>query len=193
MDDKFKKRLEEIVFASRKIEKLDKEIDIFFEEITKRRRYDLAEGGLQSAAVIYPYGFAAKICDDDGRGTHRNAFVNLTKYLKRDRLYLSEYGSGFLSIYNDIIEELKDAVLIRIISSESTLQLSITSDKTISSEFQLITLKKILEKSNELKKKEKYKRVIVGFATPDIYYEHKEINEKMILSLKQVDNNATNN
>ena len=183
MDDKFKKRLEEIVFASRKLKRVDIEIDIFLDEITKRRRYDLAEGGLQSAVVIYPYGFAAKICDDDGRGTHRNAFVNLTKYLKKDHMYLSEYGVGFLSLYNEILEELKDAVLIRIVSSKSTLQLSITSNKTISSEFQLIALKELLEKANELKNNEVYKRVIVGFATPDIYNEHKEISEKMILSL----------
>ena len=183
MDIKFKKKLEEDIYASRKLKRVDEQINLFLEEITNRKRNDLAEGGLQSAAVIYPYGFAAKVCDDDGCGTHRNAFVNLTKYLKRDHMYISEYGLGFLNLYNDIMEELTNAVEIRLVSSISTLQLSITSNKKITSEFQLITLKKILEKANELKKTELYKKVVVGFVTPDIYTEHKEINDKMILSL----------
>ena len=179
MDDRFKESLEEKVYSSKNIDDLDQQIRLFYDELLLRRRDDVEEEGLQAAGVIYPDAFAAKICENNGKGTHQNSFVNLTKYLNGDNNYLSEAGTGYFMLYMDIMKQLQDSIQIRILSKEEELVLSITGSKPITNDFQLYTLKKLLIKAKEMNNNG-FNSVIVGVALPNIYFEHTNISDEMI-------------
>lgn len=180
MDDKFKKKLDEKVYSTNKVEDLDEQINLYCNDLFLRKRDDMEEEGLQAAAVIYPNVFAAKICENDGKGTHQNSFVNLTKYVNGDNNYLSEEGTGYFMLYKDIIKQLQDSIQIRVLAKEEELVISITGSKPITTDFQLQTLKRILIKANEMKNSNSFNVVMVGVALPNLYFEHTNISDELI-------------
>lgn len=147
-------------------EKIQSELESFFEELIKRKRNDPIEGGLQASMIILPTVFAAKINEEDGMSPHINSCVNLIKYINNDHKYLTREGTRNFNIYqkeNTIINN--DVIELRILDGEDTLMIAITSNKKTESLFELKMLKRITTICNNLMNNNIYKNIDIGIHT----------------------------
>ena len=118
----------------------------FLDEVVKRKRKSLYEGGLHAGLVAAKNGFAAKINEGDGRCSHFSTSINLTKHIKGDNVYITERGLGNNSLYREDLNDLfTSCIEARIIAGDRDLLMSFVSNKNALSTFQVDLLQSIAD------------------------------------------------
>lgn len=118
----------------------------FFDEVVKRKRRSLVEGGLHAGLVATKDGFAAKISEGDGKCSHFSTSINLVKFLKGDGFFITERGLGTTSLYKDALNDLfTSSIESRIVAGDRELLMSFVSNKGVLSEFQVDLLQSIAD------------------------------------------------
>lgn len=164
--------LEETIYSatsSDSEEKIQSELESFFEELIKRKRNDPIEGGLQASIVIFPNKFLAKVNEEDGMGSHSQSCINLVKYLNNDHKYLTKFGMRHFNLYPKERNQLNIlGTEIRILDGEEELMLAIVSEKSKENIFELKIIMEIIKLCSILMNKNYYKNVDIGIHTPNI-------------------------
>ena len=184
-DKRFTSVQEEAIYAFKEMEseeEINRKMYAFFSQLVERRRDDPIEGGLQAGIVIFPDKCAMKICENNGSGSHLNAFINLVKYLNNDNRYISLAGTGYFAISAAERKQLtENGVEVRILDGQNELMLAITSEALEKSQYQFEMLNKLLSLCKELKDSKIYDSIKIGLHTPvdeidfdDLYDEHYE-------------------
>lgn len=117
-------------------------IELFMQELNRRKRYDKEEEGLQATGIIRVDGVSAfKINENDGLEPHMFEEVNLERFLRELNAISKEefLGPGG---FNKIIESKKKcpgACYLRITASPNELVIAFTCSKTLNeSQFSVI-------------------------------------------------------
>ena len=118
----------------------------FFDEVVKRKRRKVYNGGLQAGLAVSKTAFAAKINEDDGKSSHLSTSINLTKYLNGDDFYITEKGLGNTSLYRHAYNELFTSCIdSRIVAGDRELLMSFISNRGELSYFQVGLLRAIAD------------------------------------------------
>ena len=168
--EKYTNNLEEkIYYSTDTSNQLDTQNQLlsYFKELIKRKRDDIEEEGLQGSIIILPHKFAAKISEENGKGTHQNNNVNLVRYLNNEDTYISKIGMQYPAIYKEEIKQIiKEGIEIRIIATEETLKLAIISSDNIKTIYQAKALKNIISICQKLMKEKAIPNIEIGLSTP---------------------------
>lgn len=118
----------------------------FFDEVVKRKRKKVYNGGLQAGLVVSKTSFAAKINENDGKNSHFSTSINLTKFLIDDDFYITEKGLGNTSLYRNAYNELFTSCIdSRIVAGDRELLMSFISNRGELSDFQVGLLRAIAD------------------------------------------------
>ncbi|MBR0351027.1 MAG: hypothetical protein IJH76_04340 [Clostridia bacterium] len=189
------KLIEKVYYSNskEKDEKAKEQIQKFLTELHERRREDPYEGGLQAEMVVMPEAFAAKVNENNGYDYHKITGVNLLRYIKKeDKYYSKEAIKHYGLLYNEANDILNNGVEIRILDGKNAIIVAIVSNKGIKSQYQIDTLKILIDNLKESQSKRLYTHVKVGLCTMNGTVECEDIKEqtynKLINSLENEEN-----
>lgn len=175
-------------------EEAREQIQNFLAELHDRRRKDPYEGGLQAEMLVMPESFAAKVNENDGYDFHKITGVNLLRFIKNeDKYYSKEAIKEFGLLYKEANEILNNGVEIRILDGKNTINFAIMSNKGIKSQFQIDTLKTLINNLKELQSKRKYTHVKVGIIVSTTMVDSADIKDQMYKKLMTILENEKNN
>ncbi len=149
MDDIINKKMDEKIFSADDTflnEDITQILYYFFDEVVKRKRRKVYNGGLQAGLVVSKNAFSAKINENDGKSSHLSTSINLTKYLNGDDFYITEKGLGNTSLYRHAYNELFTSCIdSRIVAGDRELLMSFISNRGKLSDFQINILNSIAD------------------------------------------------
>lgn len=175
------KLIEKVYYSNskEKDEKAKEQIQKFLTELHERRREDPYEGGLQAEMVVMPEAFAAKVNENNGYDYHKITGVNLLRYIKKeDKYYSKEAIKHYGLLYNEANDILNNGVEIRILDGKNAIIVAIVSNKGIKSQYQIDTLKILIDNLKESQSKRLYTHVKVGLCTMNGTVECEDIKEQ---------------
>lgn len=159
--------------------KIKEQIKEFILELYERRREEPIEGGLQASMIIMPEAFAAKVNENDGLDYHKITEINLLRHIKKeDKFYKNEAAGEFGLLFNESKEIIQDGVELRILDGKNEIMIAIVANNNIKSDFQLSTLKTIIDNIRNLQRSRAYTHVKVGLHTPITKVEFGDIKEE---------------
>ena len=132
----------EKIYNARDGEDISDSITNFFAEIMKRKRDDDYSGGLLAAAVIFKDCYAAKINEENGTTSHLSSHVNLIRYLRNKKGFITVDGTKYSKyVIPEEIKLVRNGIDVRIICSARELTILINTYIGIQSEFERDVLK----------------------------------------------------
>ena len=147
---------------------IDEQIETFFNELIKRKRFDPMEEGLQACGVITPNKAAFKVTEEDGKEPHMYAEVNLINYnitgecddtIDRSHFNYFNYARG-------LGEKIRNYLKLRITDSDR-LVLAFTCYDIINT-YQLKIIKKFVELAKKALKNKDYEEIEIGVSAKNI-------------------------
>ena len=167
MKDKFTNKLNEQVYSAKVGDSKEDIIQIlyyFFDELVKRKRKKISEGGLHAGLVIEDDCFGAKINEGDGKHSHLGTSINLVKYLNGDDLFITDRAIGNSKLYKDALNQLyTQSIESRIVASDKKLLMTFVSNHNALTDFQLDILESVANTCKLLVDNEIYEDISIGF------------------------------
>ena len=127
---------------------IDNQLEMFFQELLRRKRDDPFEDGLQAGGIIYPDKFAFKVNENDGMAPHTHTFETLAQYIDGETKFSEIETIGYTGIrHGDPHSWLtinRQGFTIRILMGKDHLVIAIETTSNLISIFQLNIIKKII-------------------------------------------------
>ena len=146
----------------------EEEIEYFFNELIKRKRYDEFEIGLQASGLITKNNAAFKITEEDGKEPHMYAEINLNNYIKTgENRNIIDRNTFNYNKYKKELLEVNNSLCLRVTDSD-ILVLAFTCYDNINS-YQLKIIKKFVEIARIALNNNKYENINIGISTKNIH------------------------